>query len=214
VSSAAVAALERDGAHHPLPRGHACRSKRAYSFQSKSSVRFQAQHAALREAVTVYHLQGEMMRKSLVLVAILSTISIFGLSTASAQNKPQAPASAVPPPPPEREIAADPLSLGAGGQILTGSEEFSYYAGGGVAPLGAGSGGRKDSKQVTFKAKFSAPPRILLSITALDAARQDNLRVDVFPRKITNTGFELDVGTWSNTLLYHVNVDWIAIGNK
>jgi hypothetical protein len=65
---------------------------------------------------------------------------------------------------------------------------------------------------VTFSRPFFAPPLIHVGIVGLDVSKEDNVRVRVRARDITETGFTLQAETWLNTKIWSVEVSWLAIG--
>jgi hypothetical protein len=65
---------------------------------------------------------------------------------------------------------------------------------------------------VAFSRPFSAPPVVQVGIVGLDVSKDDNVRVRVRARDITETGFTLQAETWLNTKIWSVEVSWLAIG--
>lgn len=65
---------------------------------------------------------------------------------------------------------------------------------------------------IAFVAPFALPPVVHLALTGLDADQRDTTRVSLKAREVTSSGFEAVVSTWSNTRLYGIDFNWLAIG--
>lgn len=65
---------------------------------------------------------------------------------------------------------------------------------------------------VPFPTPFSSPPKVVCSLTRIDAtsATANAVRVGVKPTGITPEGFYIRVYTWWDNLVYGVDVSWIA----
>lgn len=58
---------------------------------------------------------------------------------------------------------------------------------------------------------FTAPPTVLVSISALDAETgARNLRISAWAEAITPDSFVIAVQTWSNTIIYWARLSWLA----
>ena len=73
-----------------------------------------------------------------------------------------------------------------------------------------GDGRRVAAKTVRFSRPFTSKPNIVLSISALDVARERNQRVRVYPTGITSEGFVCNIETWSNTHIFSAGDNWFA----
>lgn len=80
--------------------------------------------------------------------------------------------------------------------------------------LDLGDGYREWVRHVTFGTPFLRAPRVSVSLAQLDNERLFNLRVNVFARNVTKSGFDLVVATWSETRLYSVGASWMAHGQR
>lgn len=80
---------------------------------------------------------------------------------------------------------------------------------------------------VEFEVPFIEPPKILCSLNLADCTSIDfplrsgttakpllatTSRIKVETSNVTETGFDIIAGTWSNNILHGVGVNWIAIG--
>lgn len=77
--------------------------------------------------------------------------------------------------------------------------------------LSAGAGERTfQSPDIAFAPPFAAPPRIVLALSGLDSDQATNLRVEVYPHDVESEEFNIIIKTWADTVLYGVQVMWIA----
>jgi H-type lectin domain len=79
--------------------------------------------------------------------------------------------------------------------------------------LQASTGPRSYSHDVVFAGPFSGPPVVHLGIVGVDSSRDHNLRLRVRAENIAATGFTIVVETWWETVVYGVDVSWLAIGS-
>ena len=140
----------------------------------------------------------------------------FGISSASAQNKPTQPAEAPESHPSEvKEHVKEPLMMSGGEAVVTGIAVFNYFDAkkGAVPPLGTGTGPRSDHKHVSFGKKFSAPPKVMLAISGLDTSADSSAtRFETYVVGVDESGFDIKVVTWVSSRIYNLHVSWIAIG--
>lgn len=59
---------------------------------------------------------------------------------------------------------------------------------------------------------FTAPPRVLVALTALDVDRRANLRIVSSANNITTSGMTWHLDSWADTILYSAGAAYIAIG--
>jgi len=107
-----------------------------------------------------------------------------------------------------------------GGRIQTGNHWFKQGHTG--YTLNKGSGNRSLSYHIQFKQAFTALPRIVPLLSAVDVLDQNSknskddsrdARINVEAQNTTATGFELKVNTWNNTLIWSVTSSYIAYGD-
>jgi hypothetical protein len=65
---------------------------------------------------------------------------------------------------------------------------------------------------IAFVSPFSLPPVVHLGLTGIDADQRDTTRISLKSGLITESGFEAIISTWSNTRIYGVDFNWLAIG--
>lgn len=68
----------------------------------------------------------------------------------------------------------------------------------------------KTSKRINFTTPFSAPPKVVTWLQALDMKKDTNWRVTVHATDIDNTGFTVNADTWGDSVLYQAGVTWLA----
>ena len=63
---------------------------------------------------------------------------------------------------------------------------------------------------ITFPKPFADAPKVIPWISGLDFSKAVNWRLNAFITKVDANGFELVVDPWADTILYKVDIDWIA----
>ncbi|MBC2715426.1 MAG: hypothetical protein HF978_08965 [Desulfobacteraceae bacterium] len=77
--------------------------------------------------------------------------------------------------------------------------------------LDEGNGKRTFRRYVKFEPEFqSANVHVIVQLAGADVSKDTNLRVKIFPERISNKGFEIVVYTWSDTILYGVGVSFLS----
>lgn len=76
-----------------------------------------------------------------------------------------------------------------------------------------GSGERIFSRAVAFESKFANAPKVVIGLSGLDVGANKNQRVTVAAKNITDSGFDVEYRTWSDTILHGVVVNWLAYGD-
>lgn len=74
-----------------------------------------------------------------------------------------------------------------------------------------GQGGRVDSTTVLFKKPYSRPPQVIVIPIRLDADTQKNLRFEISVSKVTNSSFNVQVGTWENSQINSALLQYAVI---
>ncbi len=75
-----------------------------------------------------------------------------------------------------------------------------------------GRGDRMVASRVAFKNPFISKPAIQVAISAIDAAKEQNLRLRLSAEQISNDGFLLEAHTWDDTRIGRLSVSWLAVG--
>ncbi len=73
-----------------------------------------------------------------------------------------------------------------------------------------GTGVRIETHPVNFQVAFSTIPQVHLSISQIDTEYTRDFRIDVSAGAFKTTGFELYYCTWGDSILYQIDVDWLA----
>ena len=68
-------------------------------------------------------------------------------------------------------------------------------------------------KYISFSRRFSSTPAVTVSISLLDSYKNRNVRVHVYPSSVTTSGFRANISKWGDTIMYIVELSWIACGN-
>ena len=77
--------------------------------------------------------------------------------------------------------------------------------------LDKNSGDRSMTIYINFDKGFDKKPKIILSVTNLDANTQTNIRYNVEALSVSRDGFSVKVSTWSDTKIMGLSGDWLAI---
>jgi hypothetical protein len=102
------------------------------------------------------------------------------------------------------------LEHGAVG-IQQGSQHmFTHSETGG--PMWSGTGTREQRQAVVFSSKFKLKPMVTLNVSLWDCSAETNLRANLYAENITAAGFVIVFGTWGDTKIANLRVDWLAIG--
>lgn len=94
-------------------------------------------------------------------------------------------------------------------EIVTGEFEFDRNTPG--FSLSKGEGDRQTNLEVKFKKPFSSKPKIVLSVTRIDASNDENLRYELAPSFVSNDGFLIKAKTWDKSKVYTIKGTWMAI---
>ena len=81
-----------------------------------------------------------------------------------------------------------------------------------ASDLWDGSGEREVRREVAFPRPFLHAPMVFVSMSLLDAAREQNLRYALTAEEVTEHGFTLRLSTWNDTRIARAGVEWMALG--
>jgi hypothetical protein len=76
--------------------------------------------------------------------------------------------------------------------------------------LAAGSGDRTTGIDVKFDKPFASTPQIILGVTAMDGAKEANIRYEVKADAVTRDGFTIQLKTWGDTKIFMLSGSWLA----
>jgi hypothetical protein len=68
----------------------------------------------------------------------------------------------------------------------------------------------KTSRKISFARPFSAPPKVVVWLNALDMSNAHNVRIKLSTSDVTAAGFTLHIDTWADSILYCGGATWIA----
>jgi len=100
------------------------------------------------------------------------------------------------------------ISLQAQTQIQSGSWSVNQTVQG--YSLDNNNGERSLALDIHFEKPFTAKPKIILSITQLDASSEVNLRYKLEAISVSRDGFTLKVNTWSDSKIFSLSGNWLA----
>jgi hypothetical protein len=72
------------------------------------------------------------------------------------------------------------------------------------------NGERSMTIEIRFKDPFKQKPKVFLSATQIDAAKETNVRYSVEAISISRDGFTLKVKTWSDSKIFSISGNWLA----
>lgn len=104
-----------------------------------------------------------------------------------------------------KRITAGKVGIVQGSRVL-----FSDFVNDG--PMWAGEGAREVRASIVFSEPFLAPPAIMTAISLWDFDKRTNLRAELAPERVVETGFDLVFRTWGDTRVARIRADWTAIG--
>lgn len=71
-------------------------------------------------------------------------------------------------------------------------------------------GWREFKYHVDFDIKYDKKPKVLVSINQLDNDKSRNVRINAFAADIDNSGFDLKIQTWDDTLIVSARIAWVS----
>lgn len=74
------------------------------------------------------------------------------------------------------------------------------------------TGSRSFTKYINFHEKYDKIPNVSVSLKGLDAHKDANLRININPVDITNSGFNIKIDTWCDSGLFNVWGSWTSFG--
>ena len=66
------------------------------------------------------------------------------------------------------------------------------------------------SKRIEFQAPFQSSPKVVCFLTSLHMSNEYDSRVKVSSSGIDGNGFTINIGTWSDSILYSAGATWLA----
>lgn len=68
----------------------------------------------------------------------------------------------------------------------------------------------RTTRLINFKRRYSAPPRVVVWLTAFHMDHTKNWCIKAYATHITPTGFTIHIETWGDTVLYSATASWVA----
>jgi hypothetical protein len=76
-------------------------------------------------------------------------------------------------------------------------------------------GFRRDSEHFDFADdSFKEPPNVVLWLNSFELGKGANWRIRALAKKVTNTGFDLVIESWADTVLLSATAAWVAYPQK
>ena len=104
--------------------------------------------------------------------------------------------------------AALSYSISAQTRILTGTwsvtKTLPAYS------LDQNNGERSMTIIINFEKPVSSIPKVILSVTQIDANKSTNIRYNVDAISISRDGFSLKVNTWADSKIFSISGNWLA----
>lgn len=96
-------------------------------------------------------------------------------------------------------------------QVLSATGEVFNHVDSGE-PMWAGDGDRAVRLPVGFLTPFASAPMVVIGLSGIDSAQDQNLRFALRPTDVTSEGFTIDFATWGDTHIARASVFWQAVG--
>lgn len=92
----------------------------------------------------------------------------------------------------------------------TQSGQWSTKAGDTAYNLDANTGDRAMTIEVTFKNPYEVKPKVMLSVTQIDADKGFNNRYNVEVLSVSRDAFTVRIRTWADSKIYSISGYWLA----
>ena len=92
------------------------------------------------------------------------------------------------------------------------SGEYTAFFPCGQHYMNKDEGARTFTQHIKFEKKYEVIPRVMVSLSSLDACtfNNKNVRVKINATNIDTSGFDIQIITWFNSSLFEVKVSWIS----
>ncbi len=104
------------------------------------------------------------------------------------------------------------LLLGLSTSLFAQTQSGSYFFNNSTAgfTLDKNEGLRSVEVEVSFNKPFDVKPKVVLSITVLDAVKDTKMRYSVEAKSVSRDGFVIKVAVWGDTQLTGIGGNWLA----
>ena len=92
----------------------------------------------------------------------------------------------------------------------TQSGQWSTKAGDSGYNLDTNTGERAMTIEVNFKNPYDVKPKVMLSVTQIDADKGFNSRYNVEVLSVSRDGFTVKIRTWADSKVYSISGYWLA----
>jgi hypothetical protein len=92
----------------------------------------------------------------------------------------------------------------------TQSGQWSTKAGDAGYNLDTNTGERSMTIEVDFKNPYEVKPKVMLSVTQIDADKSFNSRYNVEVLSVSRDGFTVKIRTWADSKVYSISGYWLA----
>jgi hypothetical protein len=92
----------------------------------------------------------------------------------------------------------------------TQSGQWLAKAGDSGYNLNTNTGERSMTIEVEFKNPFEAKPKVMLSVTSIDADKGFNNRYSVEVLSVSRDGFTVKIRTWADSKVYSISGYWLT----
>lgn len=92
----------------------------------------------------------------------------------------------------------------------TQSGQWSTKAGDAGFTLDTNSGERTMTIEVNYKNPYDVKPKVMLSVTQIDADKGFNNRYNVEVLSVSRDGFTIKIRTWADSKVYSISGYWLS----
>jgi len=75
-----------------------------------------------------------------------------------------------------------------------------------------GDGSRSNKRRIQYPQKYSANPSVVVTLAEMDVTRETDHRLNAVAENVDTQGFDLKVGTWSDTKVWSIGATWFSFG--
>jgi hypothetical protein len=102
------------------------------------------------------------------------------------------------------------IAVAFSGKLIQGSYTSNYYSTNPKHPFMTGTGERFITEHIKFAQAYHENPTVTASLNFLDSGNDSNVRIQVYTKNVSKTGFDLVIRTWFTTKVYGVGASWVA----
>lgn len=104
------------------------------------------------------------------------------------------------------------ILLGLSTSLFAQTQSGSFFFDGNTAgyTLNKNEGLRSVEVEVNFNKPFDVKPKVVLSVTVIDAVKDTKMRYSVEAKSVSRDGFVIKAAVWGDTQLNSLGGNWIA----